>query len=1157
MAQSAFEAHGEGYGVAAETHSSYSSAFTLPITADTYGKPIPISRGRRPITGQLLWSTSVLQETKTTTTEYETTYSPFDAYEVAQGIIVPPPPPDPVTTVETTAMTVDCAIGFGMPLNSEVNPRIMQIRAGSTIVYDASDETITQLKSLGMTLYNGSETQLPDPLMESYLGVGNVSAMRGEIYVVFKQLDLLAFGGTFPEFTVIMSDDSSGELEPLNLSDTTVQASFLVPDWTRNLIYIKQDAAHIIEVWDARRFTKIFEMPAFASMPLSGNLDACHWLNYLIAFVDGETSVIDASTGAIINSDGELADTWLHISQIVMMGADAPIWYVFAQSFFGPMVMYRLDDLGQLVLAGRNNDFDPMEAVCRGPVYSGRSTIFMGEGSKIYKFDLGPELDSREPDAFGNYAIPYVSTSAAVLHWVELNDFEVKPGETVTNIGQITYYEPDNALIIYCRTSGSDGVVVKLGAEDGKVAWATIIDSQPPGIANFPGCHSRIVGSFLNFQENSGTFFQINCDTGEYTDLGLSSPSAPSDYSLWDGETASFWLEATSDDKLKQVSGAVAAGGRLPLATLIEEVAIFAGFLETDIIIDAAITNIVDGFIMENGVDTDFWTLTRTWGQAFLFAVYESGNGIEFRSIVEVTETPTYDFELTIDDLATLAPTTFPVNAEGDPFGNAAIISTRAPDQEVVDYVKMTYKDIGYDDGENTVYRQRARVPGDDYIKGKDLTIAIPEIIMLTDEASSLVSNILFNEIVQRTTHEWRLPGVYGHTLPGDKYSITIGEFNYKIKVIDLTYHYDYSLSLRGRDYYSDVSLIVTAGQTPYTPPLAPVQDSRSQIVVFDTPLLFREDELGNNIISVYYGVAGFGQDGWLMSSVYRSETGGLYELIDKVDRELIMGRCVTVLADPGDYSTIDEYNSFELLLETGNPAAFHTISEDSWHSGGFLAVIGAPGRWEVVSIKNFVVIDLDEGRFTCSMFIRGLRDTYMNMGNHVAGDRVIFPRANRARRLLREDASEFGETVLYKAAGADQDLLSAPRASVTLSAEIQRPMSVVGYRAVKDTGDDDITLTWNRQSRLAYPFSESGPEQSVNEFSELQYLLEIKDGPAGTIVRTATVNGDSEYIYTAANQVTDGFASTPDRLTFQVTQQDDTLEFVGRTVERSVIVER
>ncbi len=54
---------------------------------------------------------------------------------------------------------------------------------------------------LGMNVYFGSMTQLPDPVMEAIEGAGQVPAYRGTAYVVFENLNLARFGNRIPQFT--------------------------------------------------------------------------------------------------------------------------------------------------------------------------------------------------------------------------------------------------------------------------------------------------------------------------------------------------------------------------------------------------------------------------------------------------------------------------------------------------------------------------------------------------------------------------------------------------------------------------------------------------------------------------------------------------------------------------------------------------------------------------------------------------------------------------------------------------------------------------------------------------------------------------------------------------------------------------------------------
>lgn len=70
-----------------------------------------------------------------------------------------------------------------------------------------------------MRIYTGSETQLPDPLIEADLGAGNAPAYRGTAYLVFDNLSLEDFGNRIPNITV---EVVTGQAAPAYLGKQSV-----------------------------------------------------------------------------------------------------------------------------------------------------------------------------------------------------------------------------------------------------------------------------------------------------------------------------------------------------------------------------------------------------------------------------------------------------------------------------------------------------------------------------------------------------------------------------------------------------------------------------------------------------------------------------------------------------------------------------------------------------------------------------------------------------------------------------------------------------------------------------------------------------------------------------------------------------------------------
>jgi hypothetical protein len=86
------------------------------------------------------------------------------------------------------------------------------------LVFDPSTQ---KLESGSMRFYDGAEDQLPDPLMESHLGAGNVPAYRGYAYIVIENFDVSKSDGNRIPFLTIevgQKDTSTpGSTAPENL----------------------------------------------------------------------------------------------------------------------------------------------------------------------------------------------------------------------------------------------------------------------------------------------------------------------------------------------------------------------------------------------------------------------------------------------------------------------------------------------------------------------------------------------------------------------------------------------------------------------------------------------------------------------------------------------------------------------------------------------------------------------------------------------------------------------------------------------------------------------------------------------------------------------------------------------------------------------------
>jgi hypothetical protein len=151
----------------------------LKPQSSEYGRPIPIVYGTVGIGGNVIWASDYVQEESDSGGKggpSVTTYSYFGNFAVAF---------------------------------CEGEATITRMWAGpeKRLIYDG----FVLADGGTVRFYKGTEDQMPDPLIESYLGAGNVPAFRGTCYVVFEHFPLAKDGNTLPFITAEITTGGGGE----------------------------------------------------------------------------------------------------------------------------------------------------------------------------------------------------------------------------------------------------------------------------------------------------------------------------------------------------------------------------------------------------------------------------------------------------------------------------------------------------------------------------------------------------------------------------------------------------------------------------------------------------------------------------------------------------------------------------------------------------------------------------------------------------------------------------------------------------------------------------------------------------------------------------------------------------------------------------------
>jgi len=113
--------------------------------------------------------------------------------------------------------TYSARLSFAVGLCEGPIVGVRRIWANAQLIYDLSaGATVANVMGSavaaeGIRIYPGTNTQGPDPTMESELGAGNVPGYRGLAYVVFTDFDLAGYGNALPalSFEVVTTSNAT------------------------------------------------------------------------------------------------------------------------------------------------------------------------------------------------------------------------------------------------------------------------------------------------------------------------------------------------------------------------------------------------------------------------------------------------------------------------------------------------------------------------------------------------------------------------------------------------------------------------------------------------------------------------------------------------------------------------------------------------------------------------------------------------------------------------------------------------------------------------------------------------------------------------------------------------------------------------------------
>ncbi len=175
----------------------------LTVQTSTYGDVIPLVFGRIKLSGNVIWASDIKEIGVTNT---------INGGGKGGSVAAP----------KTTQTQYQYKVTFAVALCEGEITGIERVWADNDLI-NLSDYCTSY------TLYKGDESQMPDTIIESYEGIGNVPAYRGMAYIVFEDFDLNSFGNRIPNLAFEVNRTLKGSFSGTGSAEDLVTAITLIP----------------------------------------------------------------------------------------------------------------------------------------------------------------------------------------------------------------------------------------------------------------------------------------------------------------------------------------------------------------------------------------------------------------------------------------------------------------------------------------------------------------------------------------------------------------------------------------------------------------------------------------------------------------------------------------------------------------------------------------------------------------------------------------------------------------------------------------------------------------------------------------------------------------------------------------------------------------
>lgn len=1061
------------------------------VLSSAYGETIPRVYGAYVISGNVIWSTDLIERATTQGgkgggPEYTTySYSVSCAISLCKGEII-----------GLRRIWADGKLFWDSRQSSDE-----QAEDGSIIdFYNDFLRRLTQLWQ-NMTIYTGSETQTPDPTIVSY--EGNAPAYRGEAYIVFTGLELEKFGNRIPQFRFEVVAKGNSNAPQAATWDSVIPG---LPAQTRGNWFVNDEQTN--RVWSpgfgtwgfgfiydlqSKTFIKQFvpsRYPNLVSNPLIIDLiyvppqremwglskyntgDPDYW--YLDIWdcdsLELKQTIVITDPGSFDDDPSKLVFNPVNQDVVVMTkGAYNYYFYTVNSTIKAPVTAY--------ALVGNENDdaFHFGNCIVATSVINGAST--------------------------GGYISVYNAVTYALIYSKTLN--------TMVQVTQNGNYFRDKYRPIYAVDTIRNRLVTISQSRNinGKHNWIIFdtnmsIVTQGELSAGTSPCYNIFYDSI-----NDEIWAQMSDETSYVLDPR--DMSVKRSFAL--NSNTSFWTEsaqykgtyfsvqaygASEDGVIFKVLNVTPSIDRtqVPLAEIVTAECELVGLQASDID-----TSNLSGFsrgLMIPGQGSVRGGLEALMN-AYLFDCVESGGKLKFVSRDRAATTNISADDLGVHDVGENAPTPLPF--------------TRADETAQPRSITVRYSDFEneYQQGAQTAQRYTTKA-------NNEIIVEVP-VAMRPGEAMQLATTALYSAWVSRSNTKFSTTWKHASVEPTDVVVIDGNSIRITNK-LQTANRIEFEGALETNSIYAQKPV---SGQTNVS-----TQDIKARGPTNPLLLDIRYLRDLDNNVGFYMG-AGGREAGWPGAVVFKSIDAGLsYYEYETIVNESVIGTAITVLPESVE-NTVDDINSVKVRL-TNSSRSLSSVTYEALLNGANACLIGN----EVLQFRD-AFLNADE-TYTLTGLLRGRRGSVT--GGHAIADRfVLLTEAALVRAQM--DSSEINLARDYKFATIGTLIQDAAKITFTNTAQCLKPVAPVLLGGGRTTAGS-LTINWVRCSRLDTAWRDY-VDVSLSETTE-SYEIDIYNNSSPPAVVRTIAAATNTASYTSTQQTTD-FGSVQASIRMRVYQISST----------------